>query len=282
MAKYNLSVRELFGLNRTTGEVGIEIELEGKNVLRDHVPPYWTFHPDGSLRGESAEYVLSQPLGRKNVPEALNNLFTTLRKYGTKIRQDSPNTSVHVHLNVQEWSMKKVYNFLTIWYIFEKTLVDWCGDERKGNLFCLRGSDAEVLLQRLASAVRYSRFNQIADADGLRYAACNPTALARFGSLEFRSLAGVYDEETINTWVGILLSLKDFAEKFDCPPDIIVEMSRSGNEEFLRMVLPNHWRIFAHTDYKTQLKEGMRLIQPVAYAVNWDRGELTASKKKSS
>lgn len=280
MSKYNLSVREIFGLERTQGEVGIEVELEGKNVLMDHIRPLWNYHADGSLRGESAEFVLAKPIARGKVPEALNALFGTLKKHGTKIRQDSPNTSVHIHLNVQEWSLKKVYNLITCWYIFEKMLVKWCGEEREGNLFCLRGQDAEAILQRYASAVRYSRYNTIVDADGLRYAAFNPTSMAKFGSVEFRSLAGVYDEDIIRTWTEILLELKDFAEKFDCPPDIIIEMSRCGSDEFLRMVFPKHWHTLTQGDYKTYMKEGMRLIQGVAYAVNWERGELTDVKKK--
>jgi len=195
MAKYNETVRSIYGLPQVKGEVGIEIELEGKKVLQDNVPPYWVFHVDGSLRGESAEYVLSKPIARDRVPEALDTLFKTLKAHGTRIRDDSPNTSVHVHLNVQEWTLKKVYNLITTWYIFEKMLVQWCGEEREGNLFCLRGADAEVLLQRLASAVRYSKFQYIVDADGLRYSALNPTSMGKFGSIEIRSLAGVYDQE---------------------------------------------------------------------------------------
>jgi len=280
MSKYNLSVREIFGVNQTKGEVGIEVELEGRNVLMDNILPFWLYHADGSLRGESAEYVLTKPVNRDKVPEALNSLFSTLKKHGTRIRNDSPNTSVHVHLNVQEWSLKKVYNLITCWYIFEKMLVKWCGEEREGNLFCLRGQDAEAILQRYASAVRYSRYNTIVDADGLRYAAFNPTSMGKFGSVEFRSLAGVYDEDIIRTWTEILLELKDFAERFDAPPDIIIEMSRCGADEFLRMVFPKHWRTLTEGDYKTYMKEGMRLIQGVAYAVNWERGELTDVKKK--
>lgn len=272
MAKYNESVREIFGLNQVRGEVGIEIEMEGRGLIHGAVGN-WLFHNDGSLRGEeNAEYVLSQPISRAGVPGQLSHLFKTLKDGGAKIRRDSPNTSVHVHLNVQEWSIKKVYTFICVWFIFESLLLDWCGEERVGNLFCLRGSDAEVSLQRLASAVRYSRYNTIGDQEGLRYAALNYAALAKFGSLEFRSLAGVYDEDTINLWVRILLSLKDFASNYDSPPEIIQEYSRSGAEEFLHQALPGDlWKSVYNKSFKDQMQQGMRLIQGVAYCVNWEK-----------
>lgn len=279
MSKYNQTVRDTWGLGRVPGEVGIEIEMEGRGFIRDGVLPYWSYHRDGSLRGEeNAEYVLTAPLPRRDVPAALDNLFSSLKKHGCKIRKDSPNTSVHVHLNMQEWTVKKVYNLICLWYIFEKTLVDWCGEERAGNLFCLRGGDAEVALMRLASAIRYSKYNTIADQEGLRYSALNYTALAKFGSLEFRSLAGVYDESIINTWVNILLRLKDYAERFVCPSDIILEMSKLGHEDFLRAVFGDLSREISNPDVTSQMQQGMRLIQGVAYCVNWDRD--TEIKKK--
>ena len=279
MARYNEAVRDIFGLGRVTGEVGIEIEMEGRGFIRGGIAPYWDYHRDGSLRGEeNAEYVLSRPLDRKDVPKALKVLFGELKAAGTRIRKDSPNTSVHIHLNIQDWSVKKVYNLITLWYIFEKILVDWCGEERAGNLFCLRGSDAEVALMRLASAVRYSKYQTIGDQDGLRYLALNYTALAKFGSLEFRPLAGVYEEDTINTWVTILLALKDYAEKFVAPPDVVTEMSRLGHDDFIKSVFPNglHKKILT-PDYTADMQAGMRLIQPVAFSVNWDREDV---KKK--
>lgn len=280
MGKYNESVRDTYGLNKTAGEVGIEIEMEGRGFHQGPIDKYWEYHRDGSLRGEeSAEYVLATPINRDIVPKALEVLFSFLKKNGTRIRKDSPNTSVHIHLNMQEWSIKKVYNLICLWYIFEKTLTDWCGEERAGNLFCLRGSDAEVSLMRLASAVRYSRYANLADQDGLRYAALNYTALSKFGSLEFRSLAGVYEEEVINTWIRLLLSLKDYSERFVCPSDLIVEMSRLGHQDFFRSAFPNDlWKVIDNKDIQKQMQEGMRLIQGVAYAVNWDRDNEVKKK----
>ena len=271
MKDYNKEILKLFAVRKQAGEVGIEIEMEGRGLPRVNVDPYWSYHQAGSLRGEeNAEYVLTRPVNRKLVPEALESLFAFLKTQGAVIRQDSPNTSVHVHLNMQDMTLKRVYTLACLWYILESLLMEWCGSERSGNLFCLRASDAETQLQRLASAVRYGRYADLNDQDGLRYAALNYTALGKFGSLEFRGLAGVYDPKVIETWVRMLLSLKDFSEKYDNPTEIIQEFSRTGPEEFLKLVLPGGlWREVTTPDVSTRLREGMRLIQNVAYCVNW-------------
>lgn len=279
MTKYNSSIATIYALRQTEGEVGIEVELEGENIPRFPIEPYWDYHRDPSLRGkENAEYVLLKPLGRKIVPKALDNLFSSLKKHGAKIRKNSPYTSVHVHLNFQKWSMKQTYNMICLWYIFENTLMQYCGEDRIGNLFCLRGQDAEAILMRLASAIRYSKFNILQDQDGLRYTALNATSLTKFGSLEFRGLSGVYDEETIQTWVDILITLKDYAEKFDNPTEIIREFSVMGPNAFARTVFPNHFNVINTKNLAEELRNGMRLIQNVAYCVDWKKDDEIKKK----
>ena len=277
--EYNKTVREIFGLGKVAGEVGIEVEVEGKRLIEGGIKPYWRHERDGSLRGqENAEYVLSMPVDRKQVRDALESLFGALEKNGAVLRNNSPNASVHVHLNVQSWTLRKVYTLICLWYILEETLMDWCGEQRVGNLFCLRASDAEAQLLRLASAVRYGRYFDINDQEGLRYAALNYTALGKFGSLEFRGYPALYEASKIDTWVTALLALKDFAEKYETPPEVIMEFSRSGPEDFFKLVLGEKLaHVFATPDYQNQLRAGMRLIQNVAYCVNWEK---TSSEKK--
>lgn len=282
ISRYDKTIQVLYGPKIYKAEIGLEIEVEGRNLYRAGIDPFWSYHQDGSLRGEeNAEYVLTKPIERKQLPDALNTLFRFLRDHGSKIRVDSPNTSVHVHLNVQSWTVRKTVSFITLWYIFEKLLVDWCGEERAGNLFCLRGSDAEYALSTLASAIRYQKYNQMVNQDGLRYAACNYAALGKFGTLEFRSLAGIYDEDVIQQWVDYLCHLKDYANSFQNPSDIIIEFSRSAPEDFSRNTLGRRWEEVCRGDYGRILHEGVRFVQPLAYAVDWNRGVEKEDTKKS-
>jgi putative amidoligase enzyme len=281
MTKYNARVRDIWASKATKGEVGIEVELEGENIPRNPLDPYWDYHRDPSLRGnENAEYVLYKPIPRDEVAKALKDLFGQLKKHGAKIRKDSPYTSVHVHINYQDWSLKQTYNAIVLWYILENTLMQFCGEERVGNLFCLRGQDAEAILQRLASAVRYGKYNILNDQDGLRYTALNATSLTKFGSLKYRGLAGIYDEEVINTWVDVLLAVKDYAAKFESPPDIIREFSTLGPVQFFRAVFPHHWQTLTTKNLVEELRNGMRQVQNVAYCIDWKRGDPEDAKKK--
>lgn len=58
------TVMQWFGIREdfaAKGDVGIEIEVEGKNLPK-HFEKYWRVEADGSLRGEdNAEYVLEKP-----------------------------------------------------------------------------------------------------------------------------------------------------------------------------------------------------------------------------
>lgn len=276
MAGYNSTIQALFGGGKfepKAGEVGIEVEMEGKNIYHAPIPPYWRHDKDGSLRGDCAEFILRSPIPRDKVNEALDLLFKTLEVNNTKLRKDSPNTSVHVHLNVQKWTLKQVCNFICVWYILEELLVGWCGEDRTGNVFCLRGADAEAVLFRLSNALKYGNYMKLGDQNGLRYAALNYTSLSKFGSLEVRSLAGVYDKDVIKTWIDILLDIKDFSEKFESPSDVIKEYSQAGAGEFLKMACPRWHGLIKTKDFRDQMHEGMRLIQGVAYCVNWEKAK---------
>lgn len=56
-----MNVIDFYGNKPQEGSYGIEIEVEGVNLpaVANNV---WTTTHDGSLRGESAEYVLKKPL----------------------------------------------------------------------------------------------------------------------------------------------------------------------------------------------------------------------------
>ena len=55
-----LTMINLMGVRRQQGEVGIEVEVEGRH-LDFHGNENWRTDGDGSLRGNSCEYVLKAP-----------------------------------------------------------------------------------------------------------------------------------------------------------------------------------------------------------------------------
>lgn len=98
---------------RKAGLLGVEVEVE---TLKGELPRIhddlaaWNVTHDGSLRGESAEYVFKEPLG--------------------------PRASVHVHVNVLEMTKQQLDNFLYSYLLLEDVLMSFCGEGREGNRFC--------------------------------------------------------------------------------------------------------------------------------------------------
>ena len=207
------TVQGIFGNRKTLRKVGLEIEVEGNcfpksdaefnddEELLDEselIPYQWRYTHDGSLRGyDNAEYVLVKPLEFDQVDGAVDDLWQMFKDYGSKL-DESNRTSVHVHLNVQEFRLNRLCAFAGLWFCVEDLLTRWCGDHRVGNMFCLRGSDAPAIVSKLRKLVTKGDIRGISNDDGLHYAGFNTQALSKFGSIEIRTLRGATDPTVIS------------------------------------------------------------------------------------
>ena len=263
-------IKDVFRIPIQQKEVGLEIEVEGHRL--PNPPKGWTGHNDGSLRGESVEYVLRRPISRESVPKYLNRIKKAYNENETVI-QNSDRTSTHVHINVQDMSITHIFNFIFLFLLYEEHLVKWCGDTRCGNLFCLRHQDAEYMikvLEDIASGKQNFSCLDNRSGDSLRYAALNLKALATYGSLEFRSLRGTDDMDVINTWVNILLRLKDAAKKYEDPTHIIREISIHELTLFtVDLFQDNIDIILDYPDWEEACWDHLRQLQCLAYKGDW-------------
>lgn len=265
----NKSIAELFPvpgrIGPMKGEVGIEVEVEGF-ALPKVIRSYWSVHSDGSLRGESAEYVLKKPIVRKNIVPYLKYLRTKLNGEKTKIN-DSPRTSVHIHLNQSTRNMTTVFNEIVLYLIFENMLVEYAGSSRVGNLFCLRACDAEGMIDLLVRTAETRRFNP--NDNGYRYSSLNVCALRKFNSLEYRALRGTTDAKVIGEWAALLLAVHDAADKYGNPKEIIQDFCKIGDRAFLKRIFPKHHRMFNRDQTYADMWDGVRRVQEIAYATDW-------------
>lgn len=254
------------------GDIGLEIECEGTHLFNSPFS-YWTCHADGSLRETGGhppiEYVLKAPLPVPEVKEALEYLSSKLKEAGSKLVK-SNRTSVHVHVNCQQLTIRELYCFLCMYLIFEELLVDWSGPERAGNLFCLRAKDSGFYINMLEGAIKNQSFKQW--REDFRYSACNVASITKFGSLEFRSMQGTVNVEEIQTWVEILMMIKNVSLEYDNPIDIVEEFTTIGPLPFFK-------KIFKHDEFRKlfervdglsgKLWDGLRLMRDVAYCCEW-------------
>ena len=255
----------------TEGDVGIEVEVEGYNL--PVTQKYWKMEDDGSLRGESKEYVLKKPMPLSQARLALKYLGVMYNKHGSVVH-DSVRAGVHVHINVQKLNIVELYNFMTVYIILENLLTKYCGESREGNLFCLRTGDAEYLLYQLVEVARSRRFKALV-TDDLRYASMNVKALGTYGSLEFRAMRGTRDLDAIYIWTEVLLNLREVAKTFQSPCEVVSNFSEGSAQAFVDRCLGKHTGLFtAHTGWEKDVVAGMRRAQDIAFATDWEEFKL--------
>jgi hypothetical protein len=259
-----MKIREYYGMRKVVGDVGVEIEMEGTD-LPTHRMDLWHITTDGSLRGEAYEYVLRAPLPLDSLHKAFTELRGALSDRKSKVDEKSDRTSTHVHINCQELNRKEVTNFIILYIILEEVLLNFCGESRMSNLFCLPAKDAEFLIDQLELVSRTGNMALFRN-DELRYASINVAALSKYGSLEFRGMRGTGDFDAIKLWVELLLQLRAKASEYDRPQDIIDSYSYGGEDAFVRGILGNMYDKFMSEDLKGKVYQGVRLVQDVAYA----------------
>lgn len=241
---YGSEVKEVFGLPAKgphRDAVGIEIEMELRTPipqapLLNELTKGWTIKGDGSLRNHGYEFV-SEPTAIKNLPTLLGDWDKVLSSSMLTDRiEDCPRASVHVHVNVRDYTYNQLMNILVAYTLLEGVLVAYCGKYRFGNLFALRIPEASSNFRSVLSRVKeYAPFKMNSDH---RYGALNLCSVGRFGTIEFRSLGSVYDPAAIDLWVsGLHYMCQHAATHYKKPPDVYaryVEMDRrSFLEEFL-------------------------------------------------
>lgn len=249
-------------------DVGVEIEVEGRRLPKAGIPS-WNVERDGSLRGDdNAEYVLATPVSLKHLRTKLTRLTYHFKEAGAEV-DFSRRTSTHVHINCTEMEMLHLFNFLTLLFIFEEFLVGWCEEHRSGNLFCLQSKDAEGVYDSLRSfaGTRDRRYLR----DNIRYSAINLAALGKYGTVELRSLEGTVDTDRIETWCNVMCHLRDKAEVFKNPRDIMENMSELEPVKFANEMLGEYSRtLFVGKGRNKKIIEAVRRVQDTVYTIEWD------------
>lgn len=257
------------------GQVGIEIEVEGKHLPnQDLMPKHWRATHDGSLRGqECLEYVLARPLPFDDIPEALNALWHVFKEKKS-VFDDSNRTSVHVHLNFQKFHLTRMASFCAMYFTLEEVLTQWCGDHRVGNLFCLRAKDAPAIVSRIKKFIQADGDYQFGDF--MKYSGLNPYALRKYGSMEVRTLRGCSEPDVILSWVAILRRIYELSADFTDPRKVCELFSGRGPTGFFEEILGPMAMIvrsgvpFNNEEIEDSLYRGIRLAQDICYCRDWD------------
>lgn len=251
------TIANRFGVREVRGAVvGLELEIEGTNLPhRIDDGKVWQVKPDGSLRG-GLEYVFTAPLGSVNTKAALDQIQAAMEASGANLTY-SYRTSTHVHVNVSNLEVEVVKAMVALFTLFEDEYINFCARTRKSNRFCLGVKDADGVVDNLRKFFIEAR---VPDEGRGKYSAINLCTLARFGTLEFRTLEGTNDWNRVFTWVRALLALRKAAKDIETLEAVV----NASTEDLAKILFPTE-------RLKTQfLKEGWEQRVNYNRSVAWD------------
>ncbi len=202
--------------------VGIEIEIE--KAYPGFSSIFWSVERDGSLRNDGLEY-------KTIYPTKIGDLWTSLqdwKKWVDKVRNEIPETydasercSVHVHIDARLMDIKDISKVLAIYAFLEDALFNFCGPNRKHNIFCVPLNSCQLQEGDVAQSI--NAWN--------KYGAINLKTLREFGTIEFRGMAGTDNIEYIMEWSVICALITVVAEliKQDSLWNLLTEVKTSSD-----------------------------------------------------
>lgn len=259
--------------------MGVEVEVEGENLPKaaDLKGGNWKITADGSLRGESAEYISKTPLPLEGIKTNILQLIKASTREGTKF-DFSNRTSVHVHLNVMDLELQTFANLVYLYYLFEDVLLRYCGENRYSNRFCLSIRNAEGIIDgviRNLNPHRVFSFSQ----EWYKYASLNLASPAVHGSLEFRGMRGNLDKEVLFPWLDVIQNLYVTAHDYKNPQEIL-QHSLDNLEELTKKVFKKHFEKFNFLGFTDEVAYNTSLCAELPQYLTLKEEKKAAAPKK--
>lgn len=224
-----------------TGKVGIEVELENVQHAR---MTYWNAISDHSLRNSGVEFVMKQPLGGRDLQQAIFELDTTLYSMEPDA---SWRCSTHIHLDVRDMTVPQLKKFILTYTALERIIFQCSGLQRWDNVFCPSFGFAQGQISKL------SRLWNRNDRDFLRgldtsesyrdrdkYSSLNFLPIRRQGSVEFRGSEAKFRKGQLLRLANRTLSIREFALSFEgSEVDLVNHISNTHPSKVLKKSMPS-------------------------------------------
>jgi hypothetical protein len=227
--------------------LGIEVEVERvfreRGVLSVNDNFYlWDNIADGSLRNNGREFV-SIPLRGDSVSFAISELHKILSTEKTCIGHEfTDRTSVHVHMNVRDMEIKDLKNLILTYLVVEPLMYAFVGGDRAKNIFCVPITQSHLTYQ-LGQIMEVGERDFVAyTRNWYKYTGLNLLPIGKYGTIEFRHMVGTTNEEFLNKWLNMILSLKQYSNSVSLEKNKERILGLNTNSEyfnFLREVFGN-------------------------------------------
>ena len=242
------------------GMYGIEVEFEGPN-MKSVMSGAWNTSRDGSLRGDSAEFILNTPLDKTQAIEAFSQLITDMGEAEATFIP-SLRTSIHVHVNMLPLTKEQIVSFIYLSFLVEESLVHYSGNSRTGNRFCLRLRDAEERVDVFLKFISKAGWGVIS-TDQNKYSAINIAPVTKYGSVEFRSLRATTDISILTNWLTALGYIYEIA--LSTTPLDLFKVAKDNPEQFLDVVFKDVREAFRFDGEIEALNHNRKLLIEVPF-----------------
>lgn len=277
--------------------VGLELEIEGLPRGQDHYAKnagkFWTVVEDGSLRprGEAWEFV--------SQPAPLGVMLAELRIFFEKFKFDDANysdrCSVHVHTNVQDFTLGQLANVALVYPVVEAVLFQFInfyntknprGYSRNTNLYCIPWSDCRLnrnFIEKILNTPEVFTDDRAARLIGdgrswKKYTALNMLPVGEKGTIEWRHMHGTADTDKLFKWLHMIAAIMKYCQnnKFD---DIVKQIKVLNDVSTYQQFFTD---IFGQTlpyaeEYRGPMAEGV--LNAKYSLINWEKNK---EKKKDS
>lgn len=205
-------------MRAVAGDFGIEIECEGEGNFIVELPG-WSIHNDNSLRGPKGighggvEYITNGPIRLEQVVGNVERLRDAIRGNGGVLRMDSPRTSTHIHVNMQQEKLIDVIGCLVVFAAIEPLFLHQCGPYRDGNSFCQPSFDSGDLsewVHNMGTLLLRKDPTQYDFPPRGKYASLGLHRLHDLGTIECRTFPCSMDPAVIHRWCTWLYNLRNF------------------------------------------------------------------------
>lgn len=240
--------------------IGIEVEVENIRKRFPYDPCIWFSKEDGSLRNNGWEYVTYPVIGTQ-IKYAIETLFEGL----PDTADFSDRTSIHIHVNVRDYTYENVLNVILLYTVFERLLYRYAGPQRYKNIFCIPIQETKLPIAIANFLVNKDFITLIREWQ--KYSGMNLLCIRNFGTIEYRHMEGNRDQYRILNWINLLLSIHKFAKeiKFIDLFDQIQKLnSNSYYELFLRTVFKDNFNLLYMPILQQEMEYGVSTVKSIS------------------
>lgn len=241
-------------------KIGIEVEVENIRHATEHDRGVWYTKEDGSLRNSGCEYITIPILG-DDVLYAVDHLFQVLPKNA----DFSDRTSIHVHVNMRDFTKEHLLNLVLLYIVFERLLYRFAGPARYRNIFCVPVQETKLPIALMNFITNGNVSSLIREWH--KYSGMNLLPIKTQGTIEFRHMEGNRDTLRVLNWINLLLAMFKYAKEISFN-ELFNRINRLNNnsyyEEFVRVVFKDQAALLIISNIKYFMEQGVSTVKEIS------------------